>query len=251
MRLKIYPSKKALAEAAAKHAQELLIATIAEKGHARLIAATGASQLDFLEALTALPGINWGRVEMFHLDEYIAMGEEHPASFRRYLRARLIDKVGMGTYHLLDGTRPAAEVMTEVGAAIQSAPIDVAFVGIGENGHLAFNDPPADFTTKSAYIIVKLDEPCRKQQFGEGWFKTLEDVPHEAISMTVQQIMASKNILAVVPDARKAQAVKDCLENAVSPLHPASILREHQAATLYLDPDSAAKLAEKTIQAYA
>jgi len=250
MRLEVYPSKTALAKAASQHAHELLVSTIREKGRVRLIAATGASQLDFLEALTGLPGIDWGKVEMFHLDEYIGMNEEHPASFRRYLRSRLIEKVGIRNYHLLDGTRPPAEVMAEVGAAIQSAPIDVAFVGIGENGHLAFNDPPADFTSTDAYKIVTLDEPCRRQQFGEGWFATLEDVPHRAISMTVRQIMASTHIVAVVPDARKAQAVKDCLEGEVSPMHPASILREHPNTTLYLDPDSAAKLSESTIEAF-
>jgi len=250
MHIKVYPSKSALSEAAARHAQQLLISTIQQKGHARLIAATGASQLDFLEALTQLPGIDWEKVEMFHLDEYIGMNESHPASFRRYLRSRLIEKVGIKKYHLLDGTLPPAQVMMEVGTAIQSAPIDVAFVGIGENGHLAFNDPPADFTSRDAYTIVMLDAPCRQQQFGEGWFATLDDVPFRAISMTVQQIMASTNIIAVVPDARKAQAVKDCLEGEVSPMHPASILREHPHTTLYLEPESAAKLAEKTIEAF-
>jgi glucosamine-6-phosphate deaminase len=250
MRLEVYPSKTALAQAAAQQAQQLLVNAIREKGSVRLIAATGASQLGFLEALTSLPGIDWEKVEMFHLDEYIGMSEEHPASFRRYLRNRLIEKVGIRNYHLLDGTRPPAEVMAEVGAALQSEPIDVAFVGVGENGHLAFNDPPADFTGTDAYTIVTLDQPCRQQQFGEGWFATIDDVPHRAISMTVRQIMASTNIVAVVPDARKAQAVKDCLEGEVSPMHPASILREHPNTTLYLDPDSAAKLSEKTIETF-
>jgi len=250
MKLAVHPSKAALAEAAAQHAKALLTATIREKGRVRLIAATGASQLEFLDALTGLPGIDWAKVEMFHLDEYIGMNEQHPASFRRYLRARLIEKVGIQQYHLIDGTRPPEEVMAEIGSALQSAPIDVAFVGIGENGHLAFNDPPADFENTDAYMVVTLDEPCRQQQFGEGWFPTLDDVPQRAISMTVRQIMASANIIAVVPDARKAQAVKDCLENAVSPLHPASILREHANTTLYLDPESAAKLSAATIETF-
>ncbi|MGO4211537.1 6-phosphogluconolactonase [Terriglobus sp. 2YAB30_2] len=250
MKLAVYSSKAALAEAAAQHAKGLLTTTIREKGHVRLIAATGASQLEFLEQLTSLPGIDWDKVELFHLDEYIGISEKHPASFRRYLRARLIEKAGIHKYHLIDGTRPTDEVMAEVGAAIQSAPIDIAFVGIGENGHIAFNDPPADFINTDAYVVVTLDEPCRQQQFGEGWFPTLDDVPHRAISMTVRQIMASTNIIAVVPDARKAQAVKDCLEGDVSPLHPASILREHANATLYLEPESAAKLSTEAIETF-
>jgi len=250
MRLELCPSTAVLAEAAARQAQHLLVNAISEKGCVRLIAATGASQLKFLEVLTDLPDIQWNKVEMFHLDEYIGMSEAHPASFRRYLRSRLIEKVGIHNYHLLDGTRAPEEVMAEVGAAIQSQPIDVAFVGIGENGHLAFNDPPADFNNQAPYTIVTLDEPCRKQQFGEGWFATLDDVPHRAISMTVRQIMSSKNIVAVVPDARKAQAVKDCLEGEISPMHPASILRQHSSTTLYLDPDSAAKLSPATIEAF-
>jgi len=171
MQLSIFPTKNELAQAAASRAHVLLRDTIAERGEARLIAATGASQLEFLEALTAKRGIAWDKVEMFHLDEYVGIGEDHPASFCRYLRQRLINETGIRRYHLLDGTRPPEVVMTEVGAALAEAPIDLVFVGIGENGHLAFNDPPADFGTDAPYLVVNLDDACRRQ-LGEGWFAT-------------------------------------------------------------------------------
>jgi glucosamine-6-phosphate deaminase len=246
MHLEIRSSKAEMAQAAADHAHTLLTSTIAQNGHARLIAATGASQLDFLDALTAMPGIAWDKVEMFHLDEYVGVGEDVPASFCRYLRSRLIEKVGIRNYHLLDGTRPPQDVIAAVGAALRSAPIDIAFVGIGENGHLAFNDPPADFETEAPYLVVNLDDACRRQQLGEGWFATLDDVPRQAISMTIRQIMKAKNILAIVPDARKADAVQQCLEGEISPLHPSSILREHANTTVYLDGASAGKLSDFT-----
>jgi glucosamine-6-phosphate deaminase len=249
MQLAIFPTKNELAQAAASRAHVLLRHTIAERGEARMVAATGASQLEFLEALTAKPGIAWDKVEMFHLDEYVGIGEDHPASFCRYLRQRLIDKTGIRRYHLLDGTRPPAEVMAEAGAALAEAPIDLAFVGIGENGHLAFNDPPADFGTDAPYLIVNLDDACRRQQLGEGWFATLDDVPQQAISMSVRQILKSKHILAIVPDARKAAAVRECFEGEVTPAHPASILREHPNTIVYLDNSSAAQLSTATIAA--
>jgi glucosamine-6-phosphate deaminase len=170
------------------------------------------------------------------------MSPDHPASFRKYLMERFIQPTGVRTYHLLDGTGDPAEVCRTAGAAIQSAPIDLAFVGIGENGHLAFNDPPADFTTTEPFIIVQLDEPCRRQQVGEGWFTSIDDVPGRAITMSIRQILASREIICVVPDARKAGAVKRCLEGPVSPDAPASILQTHQRTTVYLDRDSAALL---------
>jgi glucosamine-6-phosphate deaminase len=179
---------------------------------------------------------------MFHLDEYLNMPETHPASFRKYLRERLIDKVGITRAHLLDGERNADAVIAEMTAEITKAPIDVAFVGIGENGHLAFNDPPADFETDEAYIVVDLDEPCRRQQFGEGWFKSLGDVPRRALSMTVRQILKARQIIAVVPDARKANAVAKCFNGEISPMAPSSILRTHPNTVVYLDQDSAALL---------
>jgi glucosamine-6-phosphate deaminase len=242
MILKIYDDKLSLAKAAASRAATALQHAIAERGHARIIAATGASQFDFLAALTAKSGIDWPRVEMFHLDEYIGLSADHPASFRRFLRERLIAKTGITQYHFLDGEADPVAVVRQVGAALTAAPIDIAFVGIGENGHLAFNDPPADFDTKDPYLIVDLDETCRRQQVGEGWFADVSQVPTQAISMAIRQILKSREILVIVPDARKAHAVKACFEGEISPLAPASILRLHPNAIDYLDRDSSALL---------
>jgi glucosamine-6-phosphate deaminase len=184
---------------------------------------------------------------MFHLDEYVGLPISHPASFRKYLLERLIEPTGMTNYHLLDGEDSPEDVCGVVGKAIGAAPIDVAFVGIGENGHLAFNDPPADFDTGEPYIVVNLDEACRRQQVGEGWFAGLGDVPKQAISMSVKQILRAKEIICIVPDARKARAVKDCFEREVSPQFPASILRSHENTTVYLDTESASLLDPKSI----
>ena len=184
---------------------------------------------------------------MFHLDEYVGIPESHPASFRRFLRERLIEKTGITKFHLLDGDHDPAEVIRVVGNALRTAPVDVAFVGIGENGHLAFNDPPADFETEEPYLLVKLDEVCRRQQMGEGWFRSISEVPERAISMSVRQILKAKVIICIVPDARKANAVKACLEGEISPLAPASILRTHPNTTLYLDQQSSALLSAATL----
>jgi glucosamine-6-phosphate deaminase len=245
--IKCFDDKKEMARVAADQAASILRDTIQKQGKARLIAATGAAQFEFLEALTTLPAIDWKRVEMFHLDEYIGLPETHPASFCRFLKERLIQKTGMVHYHLLNGDEDPAEVIRRTGEALQSEPIDVAFVGIGENGHLAFNDPPADFETEEPYIIVTLDEPCRRQQLGEGWFDSLADVPRRAISMSVRQILKTKQILCIVPDARKANAVKACFDGEISPLAPASILRTHPNTTVYLDKNSAALLRPATL----
>jgi glucosamine-6-phosphate deaminase len=243
MNLRVFPSKQELGRAAAEDATTLLREAVTRKGAAHAIAATGASQFEFLEALTASPGVDWSKVVFFHLDEYVGLPASHPASFRRYLEERIVSRVHPGAFHFIAGD--AANLDAErrrVSALIHGCPIDVAFVGIGENGHLAFNDPPADFETDEPYLIVSLDEACRRQQLGEGWFRSLDDVPHQAVSMSVRQILKSEVILAVVPDARKAQAVRDCLEGEMSPLHPASALRNHSHTTLYLDYDSAALL---------
>lgn len=242
MIIKIFDDKLSLGRAAALQAAEAIRSAIQKTNRARMIAATGVSQFELLDALTSLPDIDWERVEMFHLDEYIGLPADHPASFRKYLRERLIDKVGITQYHLLDGEQDPADVMRRVGDALTSAPIDVAMVGIGENGHLAFNDPPADFETEEPYLVVTLDDACRQQQFGEGWFKTLADVPRQAISMGIRQILKARKIVCVVPDARKAKAVAACLEAEISPLAPASILRTHPNTTIYLDKSSAALL---------
>jgi glucosamine-6-phosphate deaminase len=242
MRIKTYVDRATMSRAAAQHAARTLRDAIGHRQTVRIIAATGASQLDFLEALTAAPRIDWTRVEMFHLDEYVGLPIDHPASFRKYLLERLIDRAGIARYHLLDGEHNPTRVAEEVGRELVAAPVDVAFVGIGENGHLAFNDPPADFETERPYLVVTLDEACRRQQVGEGWFASLSDVPPQAISMSVRQILKSREIICIVPDARKAAAVKTCVEGEISPTAPASILRTHPNTTLYLDRASAALL---------
>jgi glucosamine-6-phosphate deaminase len=240
--IRVFDDGAALAAAAATDAAARIRGAIAKRGRARIIAATGASQLQFLDALLREPGIDWGKVEMFHLDEYIGLPADHPASFRKYLRERLIGPAGITRYHLLDGERDPDTVCREVGAVLQQEPVDVAFVGIGENGHLAFNDPPADFDTEDPYIVVRLDERCRRQQVGEGWFAGIADVPETAISMSIRQILRAKAIVCVVPDARKAQAVRDSLEGPIDPMTPASILRRHPDLTVYLDRASASLL---------
>jgi glucosamine-6-phosphate deaminase len=251
MILRICENKKSLGQAAADHAAEVLRSAVRDRGLARIVVATGASQLDFLNALTKAADIDWQRVEMFHLDEYIGLPLAHPASFRKYLVENLIRKTGLKRYHLLDAESDPQKVISLVGEALKSAPIDVAFAGIGENGHLAFNDPPADFDTTDPYLIVDLDEACRRQQVGEGWFADIAEVPRQAISMSVRQILEAREIICVVPDARKANAVQGCIEGAISPTAPASILRTHPTATLYLDTDSASLLSPKTLAALA
>jgi glucosamine-6-phosphate deaminase len=239
---KVFDDKQSLASAAARQAATTIRDSISANGSARIIAATGASQFEFLAQLTSAVEIDWKRVELFHLDEYLGIPATHPASFRKYLLDRLINKVGIVRHHLLNGEGEPQRVIAEVTAEIRKAPIDIAFVGIGENGHLAFNDPPADFETEESYIVVELNEACRRQQLGEGWFATLEDVPRRAISMTVRQILKSKEILCIVPDGRKARAVAKCFQGEISPLAPASILRTHANTFVYLDKESSALL---------
>jgi len=248
---KVFEDKLSLARAAADHAAIAIRSAIANHGIARVIAATGASQFEFLNALTETHGIDWKRVELFHLDEYIGLSSNHPASFRKYIQERLIDPTGITNYHLLDGTADPGEVIRHINAAISRAPIDVAFTGIGENGHLAFNDPPANFETDQPYIIVQLDAACRQQQVDEGWFASLSDVPQQAISMSIRQVLKAKEILSIVPDARKAKAVQACSEGEISPMAPASILRIHSNTTIYLDHQSSALLKPATLSAFA
>jgi len=251
MILRVFEDKYALGNAAAVHAADAIRSAVARNGRARILAATGASQYEFLEALTASPNIPWQHVELFHLDEYIGVNQNHPASFCKYLQDRLIAKTGIRDTHLLNGRADPTEVIRNAGEAILQSPIDVAFVGIGENGHLAFNDPPADFKTEEPYIVVRLDDACRRQQVGEGWFKTLSDVPQLAISISVRQILKSREIICVVPDARKASAVQACVDGEVSPLTPASILKTHTSTAIYLDKESARLLRPDTLHAFA
>jgi glucosamine-6-phosphate deaminase len=243
MLIKVFKSRDSLGQAAAEQAAAAIRRAIAAQGQARIIAATGTSQAAFLNALTKANDIPWAKVEAFHLDEYIGLPITHPASFRKILLEQLMRKAGIVNYHLLDGDAPDPdEVVRRVGKQLASSPVDVAFLGIGENGHIAFNDPPADFATEDPYILVELDEVCRRQQVGEGWFADISQVPKQAISMSVRQILKTKELVAVVPETRKAQAVKACFEGPVSPMAPGSILRTHPNATIYLDRDSAAQL---------
>jgi glucosamine-6-phosphate deaminase len=222
---------------------ELIRNAINLKGTANVILATGTSQFEILKQLTQEKGIDWSKIVMFHLDEYIGLSGKHPASFRRYLQERFISKVGnLKASYLINGEADVRIECERLNNLIASHPIDVALVGIGENGHLAFNDPPADFHTHIPYIIVDLDEQCIQQQFGEGWFGSIEEVPRKAISMSVNQIMKSAHIICSVPDSRKAQAVKNCLEEGISNIFPASILQDHDQCTIYLDKASASLL---------
>jgi glucosamine-6-phosphate deaminase len=243
MNIVISSDPRTMGQAAGAAAADIIRTSIALQGRANIILATGASQFETMGRLVWEKGIDWSKVYMFHLDEYIGLPLTHPASFRKYLTERFLDKLPpLGGYYLIDGEADIAAECKRLNELIESHPIDVALVGIGENGHLAFNDPPADFEVETPYIVVELDEACRMQQFGEGWFPTPDDVPRRAISMSIRQILRSRQIICSVPDERKARAVKDCLEGPVSPLHPASILQTHPACTLFLDRASAGNL---------
>ena len=240
----VYKTKEEMAAAAATAAARAINNAIKEKGLANIILATGTSQLGMLKNLAEAENVDWTKVTMFHLDEYIDMGVDHPASFRKFLKERFVDRVpGLKAVHFVNGDagNPQGECK-RVGALIAEHPIDAAMVGIGENGHLAFNDPPADFETEEPYLVVELDEKCRRQQLGEGWFETLEQVPRQAISMSIRQIMKSKCLIVTVPDKRKAEAVKNALEGEVTPMCPASILREHENCKIFLDAEAASLL---------
>ena len=242
MEIVVLKTKKELGQKAAAKGAELIRKAIEEKGEANIIVATGASQFEMLDALVQ-EDVDWSKVTGFHLDEYVGMPATHPASFRKYLKDRFVDKVSLKEFYYVNGDAedPLAECK-RLGEIIKQKPIDVAFIGIGENGHLAFNDPPADFETEEPYLVVNLDETCRKQQLGEGWFPSLEDVPEQAISMSVNQILKSKAIICSVPDKRKAKAVQGTVMSEVSPMIPGTALQKHKAAWLFLDEDSASLL---------
>ncbi|MFW6457319.1 MAG: glucosamine-6-phosphate deaminase [Planctomycetota bacterium] len=244
MEIEVYETKEQMGQRAADYAAEGLNTTIQEKGEANLILATGASQFEMLEALTQ-KNVEWGKVTCFHLDEYVGMDDSHPASFCGYLRERFEEQIPtpVNAFHYVDGMAedPEAECR-RLGDIIRDHPIDVACIGIGENGHLAFNDPPADFETEEPFIVVELNEECRRQQLGEGWFQTLEDVPKKAISMSIKQIMKSDRLVVTCPDERKADAVKRTVNEKVSNECPATVLRQHPECILFLDENSASKL---------
>jgi glucosamine-6-phosphate deaminase len=246
MRLQITVDADAMGQYAAARAAEVLKAAIAAGRRARLIVATGASQFTVLDHLTRQSGIAWEQVDGFHLDEYIGIDRHHPASFCGYLQERLVDKVPIGSFHFLEPDVDPAKNIQRVGALLTAAPIDVALVGIGENGHLAFNDPPADFRTTDPYLIVDLDEACRQQQVGEGWFPDLDAVPQQAMSMSVHQILQARTILCSVPDRRKAEAVRGTVEGSITPDVPASALQQHDDCTLCLDTAAAERLSDAT-----
>lgn len=239
----IYKTKQEMGARAAACASDTVRQAIKEKGQANIILATGTSQFDTIKNLTS-SRLDFSKVTMFHLDEYIGLPSGHPASFRKYLKERFVDKVsGLKAVHFIQGDaeNPQQECR-RLGDIIEKHPIDAALIGIGENGHLAFNDPPADFETEETYIIVELDEKCRAQQLGEGWFENLEQVPRKAISMSIRQIMKSACLIASVPEKRKAEAVKNALQGKVTNMCPASILQTHQNCKLFLDADAASLL---------
>ena len=243
MKIHISNNANELGKLAGLKAAELIKETIRKKGFANIILATGTSQFETIQQLIQDTDIQWDRVQMFHLDEYIGLPITHKASFRHYLNERfiyLVPTLKMG--HLINGEIDPVQECERLGKLILQNPIDVALVGIGENGHLAFNDPPADFDTEKPYLVVDLDEACRAQQMGEGWFETMNDVPKQAISMSIKQIMKSVHIVCSVPDERKAQAVADCVIKPVSNIYPASILQNHAQVDLYLDASSASLL---------
>lgn len=248
MKIKILPDSGALGKAAGIEAGALIRHAIMRNGKANVILATGTSQFETIRQLVQEEGIDWGKVSIFHLDEYIGLSITHQASFRKYLTERFLAKVTTPEQvFLINGEGDVAAEIRELSKNISENPIDVALVGIGENGHLAFNDPPADFETEEPYLVVNLDEPCRMQQLGEGWFNSLTEVPKQAISMSIRQIMKAKHIVCSVPDERKAQAVQNCLTNEVSNLYPASILQNHSDCTFFLDKNSAKLLSESAI----
>lgn len=248
MRVKIFNDAGSMAHAAAEQAAGTIRHVIAQGAQARIILATGTSQFAFLDALTRYADINWRKVEAFHLDEYVGMPVTHPASFRKILLEKVVRKTGLQFHPIAADASDLATVLRDLGKQLASTSVDVAFIGIGENGHIAFNDPPADFVTEEPYKIVELDEACRKQQVGEGWFADISEVPTRAISMTPRQILKSRQIIAVVPDQRKARAVKASLEGEISPMVPASILKRHPDVTIYLDQESASLLHAATSQ---
>jgi glucosamine-6-phosphate deaminase len=246
MKILIFKTKQETGIKASADGAELIRQAITEKSNANIILATGASQFEMLAALVK-ENVDWSKVTGFHLDEYIGLPETHPASFRKYLKERFVEKVLIKAFHFIYGQNEPAAECQRVGKIIRQHPIDVAFVGIGENGHLAFNDPPAEFETDEPYIIVKLDEACRRQQLGEGWFSSLAEVPDRAISMSIRQILKSKAIICTVTDSRKADAVKKVVEGKITSDVPASILQEHHQAMLYLDENAAALLETQNI----
>ena len=241
MNIQIFDNPVELGKTAAVKCAAIINEAIARKGNARIALSTGASQFETIKALIE-SDIDWSKVEMFHLDEYIGLPESHPASFRKYLKERFLNHIHIKQAYLVDGEDDPQKVIAYLTAAIHKEPIDLGVIGIGENAHIAFNDPPADFDTQEAYICVSLDDACKQQQVREGWFATVDDVPKQAISMSVYQIMQCRQIVSCVPYAVKAKAIKDMMDNLLTNMVPATMLKEHPDITLFLDKDSASLL---------
>ena len=245
MKVVVSKTKVELGRQAAEHGARLIRAALKKRGTANIIVATGASQFEVLGNLVKAEGIAWDKITAFHLDEYVGLPITHGASFRKYLWERFVSRLPLplAAFHYVNAEKNPQAECERLGRLIAKHPIDVAFIGIGENGHVAFNDPPADFRTARPYLVVDLDTACRRQQLGEGWFPSLAAVPKKAISMSPKQIMKSAAIVCSVPDQRKARAVKEALEGGVTPDVPASILQRHANCTLFLDKPSASLLA--------
>jgi len=242
--IKIAHDRQGLGNFSATRAAEILKSALQAQPRARLVVATGSSQFEVLESLIQQPGIDWARVDGFHLDEYLGLSKEHPASFCGYLAERFVDRIPIGTFHFLNGMDDPDLVVAKATKQWRLAPIDLAMIGIGENGHLAFNDPPADFHTTETYHVVTLDQACRHQQVGEGWFPNLESCPTQAISMTIHAILQSRKIICSVPDSRKADAVVKSVEGPITSAVPGSKLQEHPDVLLVLDDASSARLSK-------
>jgi glucosamine-6-phosphate deaminase len=247
MKIVVQPDKATTGAAAAADGAAVIRAALRQRGAANIVLATGASQFEMLEALAEAPDIEWHAVTGFHLDEFVGLPITHKASFRLYLWQRFISRlpVPLAAFHYIDGEHDSAGECRRLGRIIREHPIDAAFVGIGENGHLAFNDPPADFDTTEPYLIVNLDEPCRRQQLGEGWFDSIDQVPRRAVSMSVRQITSARTIICTVPEQRKAEPVRAAVEGPVTPDVPASILQRNPDVRLYLDSASASLLSNR------
>jgi glucosamine-6-phosphate deaminase len=242
---RIFRTAQLAAEAAAEYAIVRIRHAIHEKGQARVVAATGVTQIELLARLVAASTVDWARVELFQLDEYIGVGPDHPASFTRFIQERLVSKTGIRHVHLLDGLGNPESECQGAAKAIRRALIDITLMGIGENGHLAFNEPPADFTTEKAFLTVDLAEQTRVQQMNEGWFSELGEVPRRAITMSIPQILKSRSLLCIATGARKAEAVQRSFAGAITEMVPASALQGHSDAMVFLDRE-AAKLLRPT-----
>ena len=249
MKVIVCQDTKQLGKASAAHAAACIREAVETRGSARILLSTGASQFPFFESIAELP-IEWDKVEVFHLDEYVGISPDHPASFHHYLQTRFVDKVHPGKVHLIDGRKPVQETIAELTALLAEKPVDLGMIGIGENAHIAFNDPPADFEDPRAYKVVTLAERCLQQQVGEGWFPSTAEAYKQAISMTCSKIMECRTILCVVPYKVKAEAIANTLREDVNPQTPATLLKKHADCTVYCDPDSASLAAKEDLEKY-